>query len=96
MQTQKQRKSVPLTVELLKLTEQPYDNYNDVLAQIKTKLLLDVQVRTFEQVLTEELPLTTARRAFRTAIRIAMGEQDVYREPRPFVPQKPAAKPKKK
>ena len=48
-----------------------------------TRLPLDVQVSTFQQVLSEELPLTTARRAFRTAIRVAMGEEKVFREPRP-------------
>lgn len=81
-------KSLPLTTELLRLTEKSYDEYNAVLDEIKSKLL-DIQVATFEQVLAEELPLTTARRAFRTAVRVAMGEQNAYREPRPFVPQKP-------
>ena len=55
-------KSLPLTTELLRLTEKSYDEYNAVLDEIKSKLL-DIQVATFEQVLAEELPLTTARRA---------------------------------
>lgn len=91
-----QAKSLPLTAELLRLIEKPYDEYNAVLDEIKTKLPLDVQVTTFEQILAEELPLTTARRAFRTAVRVAMGEQNVYREPRPFVPQKPPKEASKK
>lgn len=90
-----QAKSLPLTAELLRLTEKPYDEYNAVLDAIKSKLL-DVQVVTFEQILAEELPLTTARRAFRTAVRVAMGEQNVYREPRPFVPSKPPKEASKK
>jgi len=73
MQT-KQTKQNPLTVELLKLTEKPYEEYNAVLSQIMNKLPLDVQVETFQKVLTEELPTQTARRAYRLAIRIAMGE----------------------
>lgn len=76
-------KQIPLTAELLALTEKPYDEYNAVLEQIMTRLPLDVQVNTLQQVLSEELPLTTARRAFRTAIRVAMGEEKVFREPRP-------------
>lgn len=86
-----QTKQNSLTSELLKLTDQSYDQYNVVLEQIMTRLPLDVQVQTFQQVLGEELPLTTARRAYRTAIRIAMGQEDVHREysPRP-VKKKPA------
>jgi len=72
-----------LATELLELTNRPYDEYNAVLSEIMTRLPLDVQVSTFQQVLSEELPLTTARRAFRTAIRVAMGEEKVFREPRP-------------
>lgn len=41
------------------------------------------RVKTFERVLGEELPLTTARRAYRAAIKLAMGEENVYREWRP-------------
>ncbi len=72
-----------LAAELLELTNRPYDEYNAVLEQIMTRLPLDVQVNTFQQVLSEELPLTTARRAYRTAIKVAMGEEKVFREPRP-------------
>ena len=46
-----------------------------------TKKLLDnMDAGVFEQILSEELPLTTARRAYRTAVKIASGELDVYRE----------------
>lgn len=83
-----QVKALPLIAELLKLTEKLYDDHNAILEQIKSKLPFDAQVATFNQILSEELPLTTARRAFRTAIRVAMGEQNVYREPKPFVPAK--------
>jgi hypothetical protein len=76
-------KQIPLVNELLALTERPYDEYNTVLTEVMTRLPLDVQVQTFQQVLGEELPLTTARRAYRTAIRIAMGQEDVHREYQP-------------
>lgn len=69
-----QTKQNSLTVELLKLTEKPYEEYNAVLSTIMTQFPLDVQVETFQRVLTEELPVQTARRAYRLAIRIAMGE----------------------
>jgi hypothetical protein len=78
-----------LTKKLLALTEQSYDTYNAILPEIKAQLqatdvsVEGVRVRTFEQVLEEELPLTTARRAYRTAIKLAMGEPDVVREWRP-------------
>jgi hypothetical protein len=87
-------KQIPLVTELLALTERPYDEYNAVLTEVMTRLPLDVQVQTFQQVLGEELPLTTARRAYRTAIRIAMGQEDVHREyvPRPIKPHKKARK----
>jgi hypothetical protein len=68
---------------MLAMTALPYDEYNSILPQIKDRLAkVDDQdrVATFEQILTEELPLTTARRAYHTAIRIAMGEPDVFRE----------------
>jgi len=85
-----QAKQIPLTVELLKLTEKPYEEYNAVLTDIMTRLPFDAQVETFQRVLTEELPWTTARRAFRTAIKVAMGEEKVYREyqPKPAKPRK--------
>jgi hypothetical protein len=73
----------PLTEQLLRLTEQPYDNYNAILPQIKELLVDPERVEEFERVLGEELPLTTVRRAYRTAIRYAMGEQNAYREWRP-------------
>jgi hypothetical protein len=70
--------------EILALTDKPYDEYNTVLAQIKSKLkTFDVvgykRVETFEQVLSEELPEQTARRAFRIAALVALGEE-VQRE----------------
>jgi hypothetical protein len=73
----------PTTEYLLSLTEQSYDNYNAILPEIKDLLADPDRVAAFEQVLTEELPLTTARRAYRSAIKIAMGEDNVYREWRP-------------
>ena len=78
-----------LTKKLLALTEQSYDTYNVILPQIKAQLqatdvsVEGVRVQTFEKVLEEELPLTTARRAYRTAIKLAMDEPDVVREWRP-------------
>jgi hypothetical protein len=72
-----------LTEELLALTEQPYDKYNGILREIKYLLAEPDRIEAFERVLEQELPLTTARRAFRTAIRIAMGQKNVYREWRP-------------
>lgn len=88
----------PLTTSLLSLTDKDYDLYNvDVLPQIKRGLQrADVfgrtRVETFEQVLAEELPHTTARRAYRTAILVAMGEEGVVREYKP----KPKQAPRKK
>lgn len=72
-----------LTDALLELTEQPYEKYNSILKEIKYLLAEPERVEAFERVLEQELPLTTARRAYRTAIRIAMGQQNVYREWRP-------------
>ena len=69
----------PETLSLLALTEKPYDEYNVVLPQIK-KSLGSERTEIFVQTLTEELPLTTARRAYRTAIQVACGEPKVYRE----------------
>ena len=71
----------PLTKKLLALTDQPYDSYNAILPEIKG--LLADRAGDFERVLAQELPLTTARRAYRTAIKAAMGEPDVSREWRP-------------
>jgi hypothetical protein len=77
----------PITEQLLALTEQPYDNYNHILKEIKEILgsfdNLPERVEAFEITLKEELPLTTARRAYRTAIRLAMGEENVPREWKP-------------
>jgi len=74
----------PDTQKLLLLTNCSYDEYNKVLPEIKKRLLGMLagtdRVKTFEKVLEEELPLTTARRAYRTAILVAMGEEKVYRE----------------
>lgn len=72
-----------VTKQLLALIEQPYDTYNAILPKIKEMLSEPERIEAFERVLGEELPLTTARRAYRSAIKIAMGEQDVYREWRP-------------
>jgi len=88
-----------LTTSLLALVPQPYDEYNAILPQIKEKLAKsDIvgkqRVQTFETVLAEELPLTTARRAYRTAICIAMGEDEGFlREFKPKTEQKPNGKP---
>ena len=70
----------PVTKHLLELTEQPYDNYNSILQEIKDLLETEKRIVLFERTLREELPLTTARRAYRTAIRISMGETVVNRE----------------
>ncbi len=85
---------LPLVAELLKLTERSYDEYNTVLTEIMTRLPLDVQVQTFQQVLGEELPLTTLRRAYCTAVRVAMGDENVPREYSPKPSKKPARKSK--
>ncbi len=73
----------PDTVAMLKLTEQSYDNYNDILPKIKEILNEPERVEAFEKVLEQELPLTTARRAYRSAVKVAMGEDNAYREWRP-------------
>jgi len=73
----------PLTKKLLELTEQSYERYNAILLQIKELLETNERRGVFERVLGQELPLTTVRRAYRTAIKIAMGEPDVAREWRP-------------
>jgi hypothetical protein len=73
----------PDTEELLRLADLPYSGYNYALQRIKEILAEPERIEAFERVLREELPLTTARRAYRSAIRIAMGERDVYREWRP-------------
>lgn len=73
---------------MLKLTEQSYDNYNAILPKIKEILAEPERVEAFEKVLEQELPLTTARRAYRTAVKIAMGEDNVSREWRPEQPSK--------
>ena len=78
----------PDTVAMLKLTEQSYDNYNDILPKIKEILNEPERIDAFEKVLEQELPLTTARRAYRSAIKVAMGEDNVYREWRPEVSSK--------
>ena len=69
----------PETQSLLSLTEKPYDEFNAILPVIKTKLGAD-RTSVFERTLVEELPLTTARRAYRTGIMVAMEEPKVYRE----------------
>lgn len=73
----------PLTIKLLDMTDAPYENYNANLAEIKKRLEVYGGVharRLFEQVLAEELPFTTVRRAYRTAIKMAMGETVAERE----------------
>ena len=67
------------TQSILSLTEAPYDEFNAILPVIKQKLGHD-RVPIFETTLMKELPLTTCRRAYRTAICVAMGEPNVYRE----------------
>jgi hypothetical protein len=69
----------PETQSILSLTEKPYDEYNAILPVIKQKLGHD-RTPVFETTLVEELPLTTCRRAYRTAIMVACGEPKVYRE----------------
>ena len=73
----------PLTASLIALSEQSYDTYNTILPKIKAQLAAsdlvgNQRVATFERILAEELPLTTARRAFRTAICMSMGEEDGF------------------
>ena len=85
----------PETQSILSLTEKPYDEYNAILPVIKQKLGHD-RAPVFETTLVEELPLTTCRRAYRTAICIAMGEANVYRETEHQpVPEPRKVKPKK-
>ena len=69
------------TLSLLELTAQPYDTYNQILPVIKSRL--DDRAALFARVLSEELPLATARRAYRTAVMVATGEPDVHREYHP-------------
>ena len=69
----------PETQSILSLTEASYDKYNAILPVIKQKLGHD-RAPVFETTLVEELPLTTCRRAYRTAIMVAMNEPKVYRE----------------
>jgi hypothetical protein len=82
-----------LTTELIAMTNVPYDGFNAILPLIKQKL--GNRSHTFEAVLVEELPLTTARRAYRTAIMVACGEDKVYREvehQKPEFKKKPKAR----
>jgi hypothetical protein len=83
-----------VTDALLAMTLCPYDEYNTILPQIKKQLALINKngVATFEKTLFEELPLTTARRAYQTAIRVALGQDNVFREYVP--PQKSKSKKK--
>jgi hypothetical protein len=67
------------TQAILTLIDKPYDEYNAILPLIKQKLGYE-RIPAFEATLVEELPLTTARRAYRAAIMVAMGEDKVYRE----------------
>ena len=74
---------------ILALTDASYDEFNTVLPVIKKKIVAwdfigHKRVETFEQVLAEELPENTARRAYRIAILVAVGE--LTREPK-FVPK---------
>lgn len=64
------------TEYLLSLIAQPYDNYNAILLEIKEILAEPDRLDAFERTLMEELPLTTARRAYRAAIQTAMGEDN--------------------
>ena len=65
-----------LTASLLALTNQSYDKYNEILPEIKSKLGDSASI--FEKTLVEELPLTTARRAYRTAICLALDETEGF------------------
>ena len=67
------------TLSILSLIDKPYDEFNAILPVIKQKLGRD-RTTIFETTLTEELPFTTCRRAYRTAIMLACGEPKVYRE----------------
>lgn len=69
----------PETQSILSLTEKPYDEFNATLPVIKQKLGHD-RAPVFVSTLVEELPFTTCRRAYRTAIMVACGEPKVYRE----------------
>ena len=67
------------TQSILALTDnKTYDEYNAILPIIKQKL--GDRTPIFVSTLVEELPLTTCRRAYRTAIMVACGEDKVYRE----------------
>lgn len=76
----------PKIEALLTLAEKPYAEYNATLPVIKAKirtwdLVGDQRVETFERVLGEELPENTARRAYRIAILVALGEP-IRRDPK--------------
>jgi phage-related baseplate assembly protein len=80
----------PLTVTLLALAGQSYDNYGSLLRRIKRDLAAfdlvgSQRVETFERILSEELLHTNARLAYCTAIKIALGEEDVERHFHPQV-----------
>lgn len=68
----------PETQSILSLTDRSYDEYNAILPVIKQRL--GERTPVFETTLVEELPLTTCRRAYRTAIMVACEEPKVYRE----------------
>lgn len=88
----------PITHALLALTNQPYDNYNAVVMPEVRRQIVEFdfvgydRLANFEQILAEELPLTTLRRAARTAIKLALGEEGVEREYKPMVYQRTAKK----
>jgi len=74
----------PKTKALLALTDVPYSEYNATLPIIKSKIqnwdnVGIIRLGTFERVLGEELLDNTARRAYRIAILVALGEE-VHRE----------------
>lgn len=83
----------PETQSILSLTDAPYDDYNAALPLIKQQL--GERTSVFERTLVEELPLTTCRRAYRTAICMAMEEPNVYREVDHQKPEIGKVKPKK-
>jgi hypothetical protein len=74
----------PKIEALLALTDKPYSEYNAVLPLIKSNIVRwdnfgPVRLDTFIEVLAEELPDNTARRAYRIAILVALGVE-IHRE----------------
>jgi len=69
----------PKIEAILALTDRPYEELNATLPIIKSKIqnwdnVGIIRLGTFERVLGEELLENTARRAYRIAILVALGE----------------------